>query len=245
MYKKMTGLCDVHCHILPGLDDGAATMRESLEVLREAERQNIREMLVTPHFHPERYRVYAGQIYKAVTELRRQSNIQGIHVMLYPGQECYYYTGLADALEHRKVLTLAGSRYVLVEFDPGCPFSYLHSGLRDLQNRGFFPILAHFERYACFKKRERLYQIKEQGVLLQMNFDTLLVKPTLLRPSPWRQMVKDGLVDYLGSDCHGMDFRPLHVQEAYRWLEKEVGAEIRNRMLHENIDKIIKRADKR
>ncbi|MDO4322036.1 MAG: hypothetical protein Q4C61_05870 [Lachnospiraceae bacterium] len=241
----MTGLCDIHCHILPGVDDGAGTMEEALSVMREAARQQIKEIIVTPHFHPGRYKVYADQVYDSVVELRRQCRIQGIDVMLYPGQECYYYTELADALDRREILTLAGSRYVLTEFDPDCPYSYLRSGLRDLQSHGYFPILAHFERYSCLREQEHLLQIREQGILLQMNFDMLLQKDSLFRKNPWRQMVKDGLVDYLGSDCHGMEFRPLHVYDAYRWILEHVDEEIRDRILYDNINKIIKRAKDR
>lgn len=241
----MTGLCDVHCHILPGVDDGVKTMEEALAVMQEAYRQQIREMIVTPHFHPGRYQVYAGQVYDSVVELRRQCQRSGIDVMLYPGQECYYFTGMADALDRREILTLAGSRYVLTEFSPDCPYSYLYGGLRELQNRGYHPILAHFERYSCLQEMEHLYQVKEQGVLLQMNFDMLLQKDFFFRKNPWRQLVKEGLVDYLGSDCHGMHFRPLHVYEAHQWLMDNVDAEIRNRIFVQNINKIIKRAKDR
>lgn len=241
----MTELCDMHCHILPGVDDGAKTMEEALHVMREASRQQIGEMIVTPHFHPGRYRVYAEQVYDSVMELRRQCQLAGIDVMLYPGQECYYFTGMAEALDRREILTLAGSRYVLTEFSPDCPYSYLRNGLRELQIHGYHPILAHFERYSCLREKEHLFQVKEQGILLQMNFDTLLQREFFFHKNPWRQMVKEGLVDYLGSDCHGMDFRPLHVYEAYQWVLRNVDTEIRNRMFVQNINKIIKRAKDR
>lgn len=234
------GLCDMHCHILPGLDDGADTVEESLQVLQEASRQQIREIIVTPHFHPGRYKVFAEQVRNSVAELRRQCESAGIDMMLYPGQECCYFTGMAEALDRHEILTLADSRYVLTEFDPDCPYNYLRNGMRELQSHGYYPILAHFERYSCLRESERLLQLKEQGILLQMNFDTLLHNASFFHRNPWRKMVKKGLVDYLGSDCHGMHFRPLHVDEAYQWLSENVEEEIRDRILYQNIRKIIK-----
>ena len=68
----MTGITDMHCHVLPGLDDGPATMEETIEVLREAARQGIETMIATPHFHPGRYKVFAPQIEKKRLWTRRR-----------------------------------------------------------------------------------------------------------------------------------------------------------------------------
>lgn len=235
----MPGITDMHCHILPGLDDGSGSMEETIQTLREAEKQQIQCMIVTPHFHPGRYMVSAFQVIKTLEEVRRQCVRRRINIRLYPGQECYYYSGLVEQLNSGNVLTMAGSRYVLVEFEPDCLFNYLLNGLREIRQSGYIPIVAHFERYQCLQNDEHLNTLREQKFLLQLNYDRLRQKDGLFHKNVWRTMVKKDMVDFLGSDCHGMDFRPLHVAEAYEWLNTNLKTEQKNRILYNNVQKII------
>ena len=236
----MREICDIHCHILPGLDDGAETAEEALHTLWEASRQHISDIIVTPHYYPDRYTPTEKDIRNSLQYLQELCRSRQIPIRLYPGQECFYYSGLVKKLQAKEVLTLADSRYVLVEFEPECLYSYMTTGLRELQMKGYRPILAHFERYRCLRSQEHLMALRAQGVLLQMNFDMLLQKDTVFRKNPWRQMVKKVLVDYLASDCHGMRFRPLQIQEAVRWIHTQVNQEIRHRMFCENTERILR-----
>lgn len=235
----MMEICDMHCHILPGVDDGARTMEESMQALRMASRQHVRGIIVTPHFHPGRYQVSAQEIYECVDRLQCQCNAEGIDMMFYPGAECYYYSGLVEELNSGAALPLAGSRYVLVEFSPGAMYSHMRGGLRDLQNAGYQPILAHFERYDCLRDRENLLQLRQDGILLQMNFDTLVKKDRMLHRYPWKRMAREGLVDYFGSDCHGVEFRPFHAKEAADWCEENLSNQSLNRIFYDNIARIL------
>lgn len=235
----MHGITDMHCHILPGLDDGVKTMEEAMAVLVEAERQNINRMIVTPHFHPGRYRVSGDRVRTTLEQVRKCCENLGISVELLPGQECYYYTELVEELDRGNALTLAESNYVLVEFDPDCMYSYLQRGLQDIRDNGYIPILAHYERYDCLSKKEHLRNLKAKGVLLQLNFDTLMRREGLFRKYVWKSDIQEGLIDYLGSDCHGMKFRPLHVKEAYTWIDKNVTREQKEKILDKNIQNIL------
>lgn len=231
-------LCDIHCHILPGVDDGSKTMEETMQVLQEAVSQGIHHMIVTPHFYPGQYTVPGSEIRRLLYSVQRRCLRRRLDIQLYPGQECYYYSGLTEQLNSGNVLTLADSKYVLVEFEPDCIFSYMIGGLRRLRNDGYIPILAHFERYSCLYKEENLMRVKQEGTLLQMNFDTLMLRSTLFRRYPWKAMVQQGMVDYLGSDCHGMHFRPLHVRSANDWIDTHVDQEVK-RQMQENIRRIL------
>lgn len=233
-------LTDTHCHILPGLDDGSLNMEETLQVLREAERQNVGRMIVTPHFYPGKYEPGGGVVAAGTRKLQEICRREGISIELYAGQECYYCSELAGWLEEGKVLTLAGSRYVLVEFDPDCPYSQLRQGVGWLQQAGYVPVLAHFERYACLRDGERLGEIKSHGCLLQMNFDTLLLKDRWFHRNPWRELLKTGAVDLLGSDCHGTHFRPLRIERTMEWLESQVDPGLLRQILETNVNKILR-----
>lgn len=225
----------MHCHILPGLDDGPATMEETLETLREAENQGIQAMIVTPHFHPGRYVVTADRLLETLRRVRRVAADEGVDLRLYPGQECYYYSGLVSELEAGNVLTMNGTRYVLVEFEPETQYSAITFAIREMRDNGYKPIIAHFERYRClYQRKERLEELRKGGAKLQLNFDRLIEKGNFLHPNPWRKLLKDGFVDFLGSDTHGMAFRPLHVDQAMEWMNAGVSPEIRRKVLVDN-----------
>ena len=235
----ITDIWDIHCHILPGVDDGSQTMTESLEAIDAAVSQGIRHFLVTPHFHPGRYMVYAETVRVTLGQLARACIESGRNVTFFPGQECYYFSGLKELLRNGEVLTLAGGRYVLLEFDPYVPFNYMKQGFRDLQSAGYRIVLAHFERYKCLREEGRLKELKQQDILLQMNYDMLLEKDGVFRKNIWRRYVQDGTVDLLGSDTHGTHFRPIHASEAFQWLESSVDRETINRILYRNVDRIL------
>ncbi len=230
---------DMHCHLLPGVDDGPETLEESLQVLELAQTQGVKKIIVTPHFHPGRYMVYAATAQEQLEILRRECSERGIDIALYPGQECYYYTGLVEELDKGNVLSLANSRFVLVEFEPNCPYSQMKFGIRQLQSGGYIPILAHFERYECLSSQENLMAVKNRGVFLQMNISTLLRKDSLLHRMPWKNMVRQGAVDFLASDCHGMHLRPLQVDNLMEWLRDHVEEELADHMIRSNFLKII------
>jgi len=235
----MTGITDMHCHILPEMDDGSKSMEETLAALEEAERQGIERMIITPHFHPQRYVVAAPRILEALNRVKRECAREGIGIELYPGQECYYYSGLVQELDEGRALTLCDTRFVLVEFDPGCPYSFLKNGLDTLRQNGYVPIVAHFERYECLLEDSHLKELRSHQYLLQMNYDMLLQRGGLFSESRWRKLIRSGYVDYLGSDCHGTHFRPLHVKEACSWMEKKLDHHIAERILHENFDRLV------
>ena len=225
----------MHCHILPGVDDGPATMEETLETLRTAQRQGIKAMIVTPHFHPGRYVVVADRVLETLRRVRRAAADEGIDLKLYPGQECYYYSGLIGELESGNVLAMNGTRYVLVEFENETQYSTITFAVRELRDSGYKPIIAHFERYRClYQRRERLEELRTGGAKLQLNFDRLVEKGSFLHPNSWRKLAKEGYVDFLGSDTHGMAFRPLHVDRAMAWMDVGISPEARREILVDN-----------
>ena len=233
-------IVDMHCHVLPGVDDGPGTMDDAVSLLKEAARQNVEAMIVTPHFHPARYQVYASQVIDGIGSLEERIRQEGLRIKLFPGQECYFYSDLIRELEAGHVLTMAGTRYVLVEFDPGVLFISLRNAVRSLISNGYYPIIAHYERYACLRgNTERLTQLRYDGAMLQMNFDTLLAKGGLFHKNPWRELLKQGYVDYLGSDTHGMDFRPPHIDKAIAWLDSEVDPWLKDNILDRNIQLLL------
>lgn len=212
---------DIHAHILPGVDDGAADWAEAEAMLQEAERQGIRCIIATPHYRPGQNRdVLAGM----AEELNQMAQRIRPDMLVCLGQEILYFEGMEKALRKGEVLSLAGSRYVLVEFAPSDPWGKLERAVRQLIQAGYIPVIAHWERYGCLYERGRLEELIRTGAMVQMNYRSLegsLIKGMTNRRLRWRRkMVLKGNIHFLSTDMHSMDKRPPRTRLALRWLAR-------------------------
>lgn len=211
-------LIDLHSHVLPGIDDGARSMEEARQTLQIARAQGFEVIVVTPHFFPDGAGVQREQVLSAMKALEPEAEKLGIR--LYPGMECFYHTRLPVLLESGEAMTLAGSRYALIEFEEDVSFRELRYGLSAVAECGCVPILAHYERYHCLMNRTSLRQLKQEGALLQMNYDTIQRTYGPFGRNPFLGHIKKGMVDFMGSDTHGTHFRPLRTGPSVAWLRR-------------------------
>ena len=236
----MEGFIDVHSHILPGIDDGASDMEETQEMLKIACSEGIREIIATPHFFSPHRHASPEKIARVLAQVQDKLEEWAIPIKLYAGNEIFYRTGIPDLLEAGGVLTLAGSRYVLVEFDPPVEYTYLRDGIIKLMSYDYLPIIAHAERYDCFfQERKRLHRIKEHGALLQVNGETLLGSFMDEMSQRGKYMVKQDLVDFLATDAHGSMGRSPRLQKSAAYLYKKLGREKAEKILFENPQAVI------
>ena len=177
-------IIDMHCHILPGLDDGAQSLEEAVRALQEAKKQGIDQVILTPHHYPDSD-MPIELIFQTMKQLEDAIQENEIGIKLYPGHECLYYTDLPEKLDKQEVLTLAGSRYVLVEFLENVHYREILYGMRQLKEAGYIPILAHYERYRTLMQKGKVAKLKDEGFLLQLNFDTVQRQYGLLKKNPY------------------------------------------------------------
>lgn len=229
---------DTHCHLLPGVDDGAKTMAEAIEALNMAEEQGVSEIILTPHFHPEKP-VAARLLRDRYEELKEAADDDALDLELHLGQECMYHADLVKRLDAGDALTMAGSDYVLVEFLTDVSFRALVRGLEDLMEGGYTPVLAHYERYECLSSTERVEEIKDRGSLLQLNLNTITRSFGLFRKNPYQRDLKLYLPDLVASDCHGAQWRPYDVPPALSWMERNLSSEYMRALLQDNPRMII------
>lgn len=219
----MTGVIDIHCHILPGIDDGASDMTESLKMLRMAVREGITEFIATPHYSPvfpnaDPMRI--RRLCRETEETARRRMKNGIRI--WPGQEILYGKDTAERLEKGRLLTMAGSRYVLIEFMPAAPFSYIFGAVREMSLNGYRPIIAHAERYGCLREKGRPQELKDQGACIQMNYRRISGKWYSGTARWCREMLRCGIVDLLGTDMHNTSGRSPEIQDALNWMERHL-----------------------
>ncbi len=198
-------LVDLHLHLLPGVDDGARNLAESVSFARRMAREGVTEATVTPHVGSN-FQYDPLTIPRRVEALQRALDAEGIDLRLHPGGEINprRADGLSDAVLHTIAHGPPGARWVLVEV----PFAGIDEGFlrscRLLRQRGFGLLIAHPERATGLLDGglERLWPEIEAGALLQVNICSLLGNhgPEVQRAA--RQLVRRGLAFVLGSDAH-------------------------------------------
>lgn len=216
---KTVKLCDMHAHVLPGMDDGCKTAEEAVAVLKSCYDQGVDRIFATPHYYPvesiEDFLKRREAAYSALKEtLRDEDHIPQICL----GAEVAYRAGLGYEKELYR-LCLGSSRYLLLEM----PFTRWNKEvIRDVCNMyaaaGITPILAHIERYFRLGQKEILEQVGQMDVLVQMNAGYLL-RPATRRAG--RKLLKTGAAQLLGSDCHDPVDRAPNLGAAARYLEKK------------------------
>lgn len=235
-------IIDVHCHVLPGIDDGAETMEESMELLERAHEQGITSVIATPHDRGHGNPQKRAELRQCLQE-RIEKILPGF--CIYSGSENYYHEGLAERILRKEAETLADSPYVLVEFHPAGSYGTMFRGIRSLTGAGYIPVLAHVERYACLRKDANLQELLNNGCRFQMNFESLQGRWFSSEVRWCRRQVLEGRIYLLGTDMHRLDFRPPDIRAALAWLEGHVDSETRRRMLFDNAAGIIEYNDKK
>ena len=208
----MSGLIDIHSHVLPGVDDGPAELEPSLDMLTAAADSGIATIAATPHLRSDFPDVHVHELSGRCDELRGHMATRGIPIELVCGAEVSLVWAL-EASDEELALASYGQRGsdLLIE-TPQTSVTGLEWTLYSVRSRGYRITLAHPERSPDFQDNPgRLATLAEQGVLLQVNADTLLGDPRRSRICKFgRQLARDGLVHALASDGHrGGSWRPV------------------------------------
>jgi len=207
----MHALVDIHAHVLPGIDDGPPDLAQSLRLLHVAERSGIDTLAATPHLRRDFPTVRVEELARRVADLRSAAKRAGLGVRVVGGAEVSLSWALEASEEQLRLASFdQGGRDLLIETPTSGLYGIEHA-LFTVGGRGFRITLAHPERAAAFDQAEvRLAQLAEQGVLLQVNADSLLgsAGPGVRRLA--RRLCRQGIAHALASDAHrGAGWRPV------------------------------------
>lgn len=232
----MRGYVDMHCHILPGIDDGAGSRQEMMRMMQIAYKEGIRAVIATPHYHPRRGQADAGIVKEALK--RAQSEVQKVmpDMKLYGGNEIYYRHDAKEMLRAGELLTLAGSDYVLVEFSMSSVTSdQILEAVKDLQMGGYLPVIAHLERYDnILGDVDFALELVEAGAYIQVNADSVIGELGGNRKRYIKKLIKNECVHFIGTDAHDASRRAPLMKKCAQYIEKKFGEETAEMLLNEH-----------
>ena len=204
---RASAMTDLHCHILPGLDDGAKTPETTLQMAKQAVQSGVRQIVCTPHCTTgdPRLRTRLTRIKKAVEVLNYVFGQMQLPLTLYAGIELLCNDRLSETLERREFLTLAGSRYLLIEFPFDVTLSRIERAANAVRQAGYIPVLAHPERYtAVWRNPDCLSVWFYAGYVIQLDKDSVLGRfgNHCARTAAWA--LSHGVAHVIASDAHDM-----------------------------------------
>lgn len=193
------GHVDIHCHVLPGIDDGAATIEDSLFLAQSLKKLGFSECIATPHIMGNTWENTPETISSAYRKLTHEHEIP---LKLHFAAEYMIDPNFTKLYQSEQLLTLK-DKHVLVEISYLNPPVQLFDIFFELQVAGYQPVLAHPERYIYYHKKFDQYQrIKDAGCLMQLNLLSTVgyYGPVVAEAS--LKLLKSGLIDFVGSDVH-------------------------------------------
>ncbi|WP_243454325.1 tyrosine-protein phosphatase [Desulfosporosinus fructosivorans] len=216
----------MHSHILPGLDDGAKDMAETLEMVRQLQESGFKTIFATPHVLEGRDYLHPAEILTVTEQVRQRVAEAGIKIEILPGAENYIFPDMAKWFSAGKLLTLGNTgKYLLVELPMREIPHYTDQVFFELQVKGLTPILAHPERNLGLNDEpKRLLEWAKRGILFQMNVRSLSgyygPRPKMLA----ELMLSNGLIHLIGSDAHRVSRSESIYTEALQGV-KEISGE--------------------
>ena len=197
---------DMHCHILPGIDDGAPDVDASIELLQQYIAMGVDRFIATPHVKQNMFPNTPATIKAAWEQLAEAVLEKGLNVHIQYSAEYYLDEGFLAALKNNELLPFPGN-YILIEVSfSRRPMIDLGDVARSVMDKGFFPILAHPERYRYWHKNLNKFEtLKSQGWLLQVNLLSLAGYYGGTEQKMARILLDSELVDFVGTDTHKME----------------------------------------
>lgn len=237
----MKDLYDIHCHILPGVDDGAKDMEMAVKMIEQEKKAGVETIILTPHFRKEMFETPMEKIYDAFDALAYE--VRDMKVHLYLGCEFYASTDMTKILDKGMRPTLAGSPYVLTEFSTNTPQAFIKERTNALLISGYRPIIAHIERYRAMRKDLAfIEELIEMGCEMQVNADSIIGKDGFAAQRFCKNLIQADMLHYVGSDAHNMKRRASHIGECCEYLKKNMGRVYTGHIFRDNPRKILESA---
>lgn len=238
----MNGYIDMHCHILPGADDGARNLAEMKAMLQIAYKDGIRCIIATPHYHPVHGSSSPEILRKKAALVRQAAHEIDSSFRIYLGSEIYFQQDLPSRLKNHEILTMNRRHYILIEFAPFESYFHIRQGLQQLQSHGYEVILAHTERYKSIAGNpEFAEELHEMGIHLQVNAGSIYGKSGRSAKRFVKHLLDRDLVFCVGTDAHNTKDRSPRMRKAADYVTQHYGAKTTRRIFFSNAMQMLKK----
>ena len=235
-------MIDIHCHIVPGVDDGSEDFAESIGMGEAAASCGVTDIIVTPHCNiPDMFDNYAGPGYeRAFKGLEALFSDNNIRIKLHRGMEVFGTDDIGRLIDEGMVLTMAGSRYMLVEFPFDDDMWRVRDVLYDIWRRSIVPIVAHPERYYAVQDDIQFaLHWADMGCLLQLNRTSILAHPSAPEAQTAKRLLDLGAAHFVATDAHGVFSRTTEMLDVYEYISKRYSREWAEILTVENPRRLI------
>lgn len=236
-------MIDIHCHILPQIDDGASSYHDSVEMARMAAFSGTRGIVVTPHCNiPNAFDNYWNAELQAVLEkLQKEVDERKIPITFFPGQEIFLTSDVLSLIKQGKLIPINHSRYLLVEFHSYENASVAIRKLQKLTAEGYVPIVAHPERYSFVHEHgDVIYRMKDLGCLIQVNKGSLKGRFGRRAMQSAFEILENYEADFIASDGHSQYSRTPYLADAYEIVSERYSSDYADFLLNDNPQKVLK-----
>jgi len=233
---------DLHSHVLYGIDDGSKTIEESIEILKQYEEMGFKNIIATPHYIEETtYNSNNKQKKEIIKKLNQQIKKNKLNINIHIGNELYISNNILELLSKKEISTLNNSKYLLIELPMNNEISNLNNIVFELLSNDIIPIIAHPERYSYIQKDiKKIEKLVNQGVLLQINYGSIIGLYGKQAKKISKKMLKNNLVSLLGTDIHHPNNETyININKIRKKLVKIVGKQKAHELMLENPNKII------
>lgn len=221
-------MIDLHCHLLPGVDDGSANMAISLQLAKEAVENGVKYALLTPHHMNGVYTNHKVDVLAQTEAFQQQLDEHQIGLTVFPGQEVRINGDLLDAFDQDDILFAdEDNQYLMLEFPDDDVPTYTTEMIFQLQQRGIIPVIVHPERNTQIMKHpDILYELLEKGCLSQITASSYVGTFGERVEKFSRQLIETGQGYLFASDAHHLPGRKYEMREAFEKLTTEFGTEL-------------------
>lgn len=233
---------DIHHHLLYGMDDGPKQSKGMTDMLDAAYEDGVRLIIATPHATPGVVPFDMNYYAKVLAQTNEYCAEKGYDLRICGGAEIMYTAAAMRLVRDKKIPSLAGTRFLLVEWPNHTSVSNVKEAVRNMSNAGYIPVIAHVERLKCFHRHmDELHQLKNCFcVRMQLNAESVLSKGGLFSRNVVPRLLKSQLIDYVASDAHDVQIRKMQIREAYLELCSSYGKEYADALTYENPMEIVK-----
>ena len=233
-------MIDIHCHILPEVDDGSRSLNESIEMAMIAKEQGITKIVNTSHYHPD-FRYKKGE--ELLKELEDFNNVlkeNMIDIEVLIGNEIYYTKDLIKEIDELDFYTLNNSRYILIELPPTNFPKDLCNIVYELKEKNYIPVFAHVERYREVQENpELIYEVINAGAIIQVNSHSILGKSGKELQKVCNTLLNRNMVHVVGTDAHSSKRRTPIFLDAYKYVSEKYSKEMADDLFIKNNNAII------